>query len=183
MNRLTTARSAAAAALLTAMLILALITPAVAPAASDNTDSSFPLPDGTQLEVHTTANCVSAERQCYFTASANRRAGDRVEGFPAGLWARQTTTIRSSDRLNWLETQVVADNTRVYKAGGKREITTIYFGGGPPEKYRVTGTTQPTDFTTGQPMLDADYIVCAWIQVVYPGVNITSPETCAQTTF
>lgn len=152
-------------------------------AASDNADSSIPLPDGTLLEVHTTANCVVADEQCYFTSSANRRVGDRVEGFPDGLWARQNTTLRSSSRLNYLETQVVADNTKVFKAFNKREISTVYFGGGPPEKFRVTGKTQPTNAATGLPMLDGDYIVCSWIQVVYPGVNITSPETCAQTTF
>ena len=31
--------------------------------------------------------------------------------------------------------------------------------------------------------ITADYIVCAEIQVVYSGVNITSPSTCAQTKF
>jgi hypothetical protein len=82
-----------------------------------------------------------------------------------------------------LETQVVAPNTRVFKAGGKREITTIYFGGGPVEKYRVTGQIQPTSSVDGQPMLNADVIICAEIQVVYTGVNITSPSTCSQTTF
>lgn len=155
----------------------------VAQAASDSAHSSFPLPDGTQLEVHTTANCVLADKQCYFTAGANRRVGDSVEGFPEGLWARQTTTLRSTSKLYYLETQVVAPNTRVWKAGPKREITTVYLEGGPPDKFQVTGTTQPTNFQTGQPLLDGDYIVCAWIQVVYPGVNVTSPETCAWTTF
>jgi len=32
-------------------------------------------------------------------------------------------------------------------------------------------------------MLEADVIACSHIQVVYSGVNITSPDTCAQTTF
>jgi hypothetical protein len=32
-------------------------------------------------------------------------------------------------------------------------------------------------------MLTADVIACAHIQVVYAGVNITSPDACAQTTF
>ena len=133
--------------------------------------------------MHVTANCVSADKQCYFTVAANRLTDVGVEGFPGDLWARQTTTLRSSNRLNNLETQVVADNTRQYKEMGRREITTIYFGGGPPEKYQISGQTQPTDWQTGQPMLNADYIVCAEIQVVYSGVNITSPTTCAQTTF
>jgi hypothetical protein len=160
-----------------------LTVPGVARAATNNGDSSFPLPDGTQLEVHVTANCPLADKQCYFTTQADRRTDDGIEGFPNDLWARQTTTIRSSNRNNFLETQVVAANTRQFKTGNKREITTIYFGGGGPDKYQVSGQTQPTDFSSGQPMLNADYIVCAEIQVVYSGVNITSPSTCAQTTF
>ena len=85
--------------------------------------------------------------------------------------------------MNNLETQVVAANTRQFRKWGRREITTIYFGGGPPEKYMISEQTQPTDWQTGQPMLNADYIVCGEIQVVYSGMNITSPRTCAQTTF
>ena len=157
--------------------------PTVSSAASNAGDSSFPLPDGTLLEVHVTANCPLADKQCYFIVGADRRAGDEIDGFPGDLWARQTTTLRSSNRLNNLETQVVAADTRQFKEMGRREITTIYFGGGPPERYLITGQTQPTDWQTGLPMLNADYIVCAEIQVVYSGVNITSPSTCAQTTF
>jgi hypothetical protein len=82
-----------------------------------------------------------------------------------------------------LETQVVAENTRVFKSGGKREITTVFFGGGPPDKYFVSGQIQPTSWQTGLPLLNADVIACAEIQVVYSGVNISSPSTCAQTTF
>ena len=166
-----------------ALFVGGLCTPAVSSAASNNGDSSFPLPDGTLLEVHVTANCPLADKQCYFTVAADRREGDDIQGFPGDLWARQTTTLRSSNKLNNLETQVVAANTRQFKEMGKREITTIYFGGGPPEKYQISGQTQPTDWQTGLPMLNADYIVCAEIQVVYSGVNITSPSTCAQTTF
>ena len=165
------------------LLVVGSGMPAVSSAAANAGDSSFPLPDGTLLEVHVTANCPVADKQCYFTVAADRRSGDEIDGFPGDLWARQTTTLRSSNRLNNLETQVVAANTRQYKEMGRREITTIYFGGGPPGKYQITGQSQPTDWQTGQPMLNADYIVCAEIQVVYSGVNITSPTTCAQTTF
>jgi hypothetical protein len=164
-------------------MALVLWTPAVSSAASNNGDTSFPLPDGTNLEVHVTLNCPLPDRQCYFTTQAQRRRGDAVEGFPGDLWARQTTTLRSMNENNYLEAQVVAQNTRVFKAGGMREITTIYFGGGPPEKYFISGQIQPTNWQTGQPMLDADVIACAHIQVVYTGVNITSPDACAQTTF
>jgi hypothetical protein len=165
------------------LLVGGLIAPAVSSAASNAANTSIPLPDGSLLEMHVTANCPIADKQCYFTVAADRRTDVGVEGFPGDLWARQTTTLRSSNRLNNLETQVVADNTRQYKEMGRREITTIYFGGGPPERYQISGQTQPTDWQTGQPMLNADYIVCAEIQVVYSGVNITSPTACAQTTF
>jgi len=161
----------------------ALWMPAVSSAASNNGDTSFPLPDGTNLEVHVTLNCPLPDKQCYFTVQAQRRSGDAVEGFPGDLWARLTTTIRSMNEHNYLETQVVAENTRVFKAAATREITTIFFGGGPPEKYFISGQIQPTNWQTGQPMLEADVIACSHIQVVYAGVNITSPDTCAQTTF
>ena len=165
------------------VLVAAALSAPIASAAADKADTSFPLTDGTQLEMHTTVNCPLADKQCYFTTQAQRATGDGIEGFPGDLWARQTTTIRSSNRDAYMETQVVAQNTRVFKAGGKREITTIYFGGGGPEKYFLTGQIQPTDWNTGQSMLNADVLVCAEIQVVYSGVNITSPSTCAQTTF
>jgi hypothetical protein len=166
------------------ILLAALLSPsAVAAAAADKADTSFPVSDTDQLEMHTTVNCVLGDRQCYFTTQADLRTPEGITGFPNDLWARQTTTIRSSNQLNYLETQVVAANTRIYKAGAKREITTIYFGGGPVEKYQLSGQIQPTDWRTGQPMLDADVIVCAEIQVVYTGVNITSPSTCSQTRF
>jgi hypothetical protein len=41
-----------------------LASPATASAAANNGDSSFPLPDGTQLEMHVTANCGLAAKQC-----------------------------------------------------------------------------------------------------------------------
>jgi hypothetical protein len=40
-----------------------------------------------------------------------------------------------------------------------------------------------TDWQTLQPRTDVNVIVCTHIQVVYTGVNITSPATCAETTF
>jgi len=164
-------------------MAVALWMPAVSSAAADDDGRLFPLPDGTDLEMRVTLNCPLPDMQCYFTTQAQRRRGDAVEGFPSDLWARQTTTLRSMNELNYLETQVVAQNTRVFKAGGTREITTIYFGGGPPEKYFISGQIQPTHWQTGQPLLEADVIACAHIQVVYAGVNITSPDACAQTTF
>ena len=165
------------------LLAATLAMPAVSVAATDTGDSSFPLPDGTTLEVHVKIDCPLAEKQCHFTIAPNRRAGDEILGFPDDFYGRQTTTIRSSNQLNYLEAQVVAPNTRMYKEMGNRVMQTIFYGGGPPEKYVITGQIQPTDQQTGQPKLDADQIVCMQIQVVYSGVNITSPSTCAQTKF
>ena len=62
------------------------------------------------------------------------------------------------NEYNYLETCVVAQNTRVFKAGGTREITTIYFGGGPPDKYFISGQIHPPTWQTGQPLLEADVI-------------------------
>jgi len=165
-------------------LTLALITPAApASAAIDTAHVSFPVPGGS-VEVHTTANCVLAENQCHFTASANMLTPDGPTGFPPDLWARQTTTLRSMDRLNYLgDTHFVGENTRMFKSIGPIEFTTIYFGAGPVEKYRLSGTTRTVHWQTGQPKTDADYIVCSHIQVVYNGVNITTPDACAQTTY
>ncbi len=165
------------------LFVAALAQPAIGAAASDTANTSFPMGDGTQLETHTTANCVLADAQCYFTASANLMTPDGPTGFPDDLWARQTTTLRSMDRNNYLDSDFNAPNTRMFKSIGPVEFTTIYFGGGPVEKYRIVGNTRPTDWATGRPKTDADYIVCSTIQVVYGGHNITSPSTCSQTRF
>ncbi len=91
--------------------------------------------------------------------------------------------MRSSDRDVYLDSDFDAPNTRMFKSIGPVEFTTIYFGGGPVEKYQLHGNSRPVDWGTGQPRTDTDYIVCAHIQVVYAGVNLTSPDACAQTTF
>ncbi|MGZ8802910.1 MAG: hypothetical protein ACXWZL_09955 [Mycobacterium sp.] len=165
-------------------LALALVTPiAESSAALDTAVATIPVNPVDTLQVHTTADCVRAANQCYFTASANLLTPQGPIGFPNDLWARQTTTLRSMDRNVYLDSSFVAENTRMFKSIGPVEFTTIYFGGGPVEKYQLRGTTWPTDWATGQPKLDADYIVCSHIQVVYAGVNLTSPDACAQTTF
>jgi hypothetical protein len=56
-------------------------------------------------------------------------------------------------------------------------------GDGPPDKYQTVGRIDSTDGRTEQPRTDVNVIVCTHIQVVYNGVNVTSPSTCAQTTF
>ncbi len=167
-----------------AWLALTFVSPtAMSAAATDTADASIPVDAVTTLEMHTTANCVLAEKQCYFTAAANLRTPEGPIGFPNDLWARQTTTLRSSDRDVYLDSDFDAPNTRMFKSIGPVELTTIYFGGGPVEKYQIHGNSLTSSWVDGQPKTDADYIVCAHIQVVYAGVNLTSPDACAQTTF
>jgi len=165
-------------------LTLALVTPTtVSSAAVDTADASIPVDAVTALEMHVTANCIAAEVNCLFNTSANLRTPQGVTGFPGDLWARQTTTLRTMDRSVYLESDFDAPNTRMFKSLTSVEFTTIYFGGGPPEKFQFHGNSWPVDWRTGQPRTDTDYIVCSHIQVVYAGVNLTSPDACAQTTF
>ena len=165
-------------------LTLALATSAAtSSAALDTADASIPVDAVTTLEMHATANCVKAEHNCYFTAGANLRVPEGPIGFPNDLWARQTTTLRTSHRDVYVDSDFDAPNTRMFKSLTDVEFTTIYFGGGPVEKYQIHGNSWPVDWRTGLPRTDSDYIVCAHIQVVYAGVNLTSPDACAQTTF
>jgi hypothetical protein len=152
-------------------------------AASNTATTLFPLDGPNQLETHAFVNCFKGDGHCDFTVGADTRTPDGVTGFPPGLWARQTTEIRSSNRLAYLDAHASGQYERVHKAMGSDEITTVYFGEGPPDKYQTSGRIDSTDWQTGQPKTDVNVIVCTHIQVVYPGVNITSPATCAQTTF
>jgi hypothetical protein len=153
-------------------------------AAAGNTATTlFPLDGPNQLETHTVLDCYRADGHCDFTAGADMRTPDGVSGFPPSLWARQTTEIRSTNRLAYLDAHATSQFERVMKEGGSDVITTVYFGDGPPEKYQTTGVIDSTSWSTGQPMTNVNVIVCTHMQVVYTGVNITSPSTCAQTTF
>jgi hypothetical protein len=158
--------------------------PAQSVAATKTATTSIPIDGFTTLEMHTTANCVKAENQCYFDTAANLRGADGAFiPFPDDFYGRQNTTLRSSNRMVYLDSDFNAPNTRMMKSIGPVEFPTVYFGGGPPEKFMVHGNTHTVDWATGQPKTDADYIVCAFIQVVYGGVNLTSPTSCAQTTY
>ena len=42
------------------------------------------------------------------------------------------------------------------KSMGSDEITTVYFGEGPPDKYQTTGRVDSTDWSTGQPKTDVN---------------------------
>ncbi|RAV15139.1 hypothetical protein DQP55_07185 [Mycolicibacterium sp. GF69] len=172
-----------AATVAAALVTLAFVVPASAGAAVDTADSSIPVDPATNLEMHVTANCIAAEAKCLFNADANLRRGPDVLGFPGDLWARQTTTLRTMDRGVYINFNFDAPNTRSFKSLTDVEFATIYFGGGPPEKFQLRGIAWPVDQRTGAPRTDVPLIVCSHIQVVYAGVNITSPDACAQAAF
>ncbi|MCV7091918.1 MULTISPECIES: hypothetical protein [Mycobacterium] len=152
-------------------------------AATNTATTLFPLDGANQLETHAFLDCYKADGHCDFTVGADVRTPDGATGFPPGLWARQTTEARSPNRMAYLDAHANGQFERVNKALGSDEITTVYFGEGPPDKYQTTGRIDSADWSTGQPKTDVNVIVCTHIQVVYPGVNTTSPSTCAQTTF
>src|SRR6478752_9800802 len=191
MKRLATA---SAAALLTAVLVH----PASATAASNSAVTSIPVDPANTIEMHVTANCSSAENRCTFNTTADLLTPDGPAGFPGDTWARQTITLRSSDRNVWQEAGYSApsgtpradkganhDNvlSKMYKSLSDVEISVTTFGGGPIERFQVDGDSVPTDWSTGQSNTRATFIACSQIQVVYGGVNLTTPTACAQTTF
>jgi hypothetical protein len=191
MNRLT---APSAAALLTAVLVH----PASAMAASNTATTSIPVDPANSVEMHVTANCVQAEGRCVFNTTANLLTPDGPIGFPGDAWARQTITVRSTDRNVWQEAGYSApsgnprddkgenhDNvlSKMYRSLSDVEISITTFGGGPIERYQIDGDSVPTDWSTGQPNIRAPFIACSQIQVVYDGVNLTTPSACAQTTF
>ncbi|HET6733831.1 hypothetical protein [Mycobacterium sp.] len=172
------------AAISATWLTLALVTPMpMSSAAVDTGDASIPVDPVTTLEMHVTANCIAAEGNCLWNTAANLRTPEGVTGFPGDLYARQTTTVRTMDRSVWVESDFDAPNTRLFKAMTSVELSTVYFGGGPPEKFTLRGNTWPTDWRTGGRRTDVPLIVCSHIQVVYAGVNVTSPDACAQASF
>jgi hypothetical protein len=165
-------------------LALVFTPPPVSSAASNTATTLFPVDETTQLETYTLVDCHRATGSCDFTVGADLRTPDGVIGFPSDLWSRQSTEIRPTDRLAYLDVHAADPPwNRVMKEGGSDVITTIYMGDGPPDKYRTVGRIDSTDWRTGQPRTDEKVIICTHIQVVYTGVNLTSPSTCAQTTF
>ncbi|KUI05810.1 hypothetical protein [Mycobacterium sp. IS-3022] len=176
-------RCAGVLAVVSAMwLAVALLAP-TASAAVDTKVATIPVNAAQTLEMAATANCIKAEARCLVNTQANLRAPEGVIGFPGDLWARQTTTLRTMDRSVYINFSFKTPNTRSFKSLTDVEFTTIYFGGGPPEKYRFGEDVWPVDWRTGQPRTDVPLIVCSHIQVVYAGVNVTSPDACAQAAF
>jgi hypothetical protein len=185
------------ALMVTALAMAALVAPASATAATNTGLTSIPAPNGL-IEMHVTANCVQAEAKCYFNTTADLLAGGVPLGFPGETWSRQTITIRSSDRSVYQEASYSApsgnprelkganhDNvlSKMYKSIADVQVSVTSFGGGPLERYKVDGEALQLDWRTGQPTTTADFIACSQIQVVYSGVNLTTPTACAQTTF
>lgn len=181
-------------------LVLAamLAHPATAAAAADSGMSSLPIDPVTQVEMHVNTNCVAAEARCYFDTQANLMTPTGPTGFPGDFWARQTITLRSNDRNVWQEAEYSApagmpreskganhDNvlSRLLKNPSGVEISVTYFGGGGMERFRVDGSSVPTDWATGRPATASSFIVCSQIQVVYGGHNVTTRGACGQTTF
>ncbi|KWX66384.1 hypothetical protein [Mycobacterium sp. NAZ190054] len=194
MNRL----AAACAIALTAMLTAALAHPPAATAASNTAVSSIHVDPATQIQMHVTANCDAAQNRCFYNTSANLLTPGGPTGFPQDTWARQTITLRSNSQDVWQEAWYSApagmprelkganhDNvlSRMLKSLRDVEVSVTYFGGGPIERFTTDGDSVPTAWTTGQPAKGSEFIVCSQIQVVYGGVNLTTPSACAQTTF
>src|SRR6476469_2778704 len=149
MNRITAATAAA-------LLIAVLTQPALATAASNSATTSIPVDPATQIEMHVTANCM-ADR-CSFNTTANLLTPDGPTGFPGDTWARQTITVRSSDRNVWQEAGYSApsgtpradkganhDNvlSKMYKSLSDVEISVTTFGVDRSNAFRSTATRFP----------------------------------------
>lgn len=119
-----------------------LLPTGVCAAASNTATTLFPLDGPNQLETRVILNCFKADGHCDFTAGADMLTPDGVTGFPPGLWARQTTEIRSN-RLAYLDAHADGQYERVHKSMGSDEITTIYMGEGPRRSTRRTGASTP----------------------------------------
>jgi hypothetical protein len=174
--------------------LTALVSPAIAPAAQNSAFTAIPSPQGT-VEMHVTADCSSD--RCTFSTQANLLTPNGPIGFPGETWARQTITLRSTDRSVWQEAYYSApsgfplenkeanhDNvlSTAYKSLTDVTISVTYFGGGPLTRFAVDGNSVPTDWRSGRPT-PSNFVVCSVIQVVFGGVNLTTPTACAQTDF
>jgi hypothetical protein len=165
-------------------LSLALVTPIAPSTAAVNTaDASIPVNPAQSIEMHATANCIAAEGRCAFNTAANLRAPEGVIGFPGDTYGRQSTTLRTMDRTVYINFDYDLTNTRSFKSLTDVVFQTVFFGGGPPEKFTWRGNAFPVDSRTGQPRTDVPLIVCSHIQIVYAGVNLTTPDACAQASF
>jgi len=133
-----------------------------------------------------------------FRHTANLPTPEGPTGFPGDIWARQTITLRSNSRDAYQEAQFSAPSgnpretkgsnhenvlSKMYRAANNVEISITYFGGDPIERFKSDGESVPTDWVTGRPDTKSAFFACSQIQVVYGGVNLTTPTACAHTTF
>jgi hypothetical protein len=117
--------------------MLTLLPSPIASAASNAATTLFPLDGPNQLETHMFLNCFKADGHCDFIAGADMRTPDGVTGFPPSLWARQTTEIRSSNRMAYLDAHAAGQFERVQKAMGTDEMA----------RARPTSTRRPAAST------------------------------------
>lgn len=169
------------AAVSATLLALAVVNPTAVSVAAENTATrGIAINEFDTVQIHVTANCVKADNRCYFNTLADVLTPNGPTGFPPDFYAKQNTTIRSSNRLVYMDADFNAANTRILKSISDTEFATVYFAGNAPV---MRGSARTVDWSTGQPNTDADFIACAYIQVVYGGINLTTPTSCAQTTY
>lgn len=182
---------------LAAACSVAALNSPVASAGVNTATSSIPTPNGI-VEMHVTADCPGSDGRCFFRTQANLVTPQGPIGLPQDTWARQTITIRSTNTSVFQEAWYSApagmprelkganhDNvlSKAYKSVSDYQISVTYFGGGPLERFATDGDSVQTNWATGRPQLDAGFIVCSDIHVVFGGANIRTPAACAQTTF
>ena len=186
--------AASAAALLTAVLTH----PATATAASDSDTTSIPVDPANQIR--NAGQCRLRGRAEPVLLQHRRQPADarRTDRVPRRRVGAADHHAAQFGPLAWEEASYSApsgmpreikganhDNvlSKLFKSTTNVEISVTYFGGGPIERFRIDGDSAPIDWGTGQPRTQADFIACSQIQVVYGGVNLTTPTACAQTTF
>lgn len=182
---------------LAASAAAAALSSPTASAAVNTGMTSIPTPIGT-IEMHVTADCAGGEGRCFFRTQANMLSPTGPIGLPQETWARQTVTIRSTNRSVYQEAWYSAPAgmprelkganhnnvlSKAYKSISDYQVSVTYFGGGPMERFAVDGDSVQLDWATGRPNLDAGFVVCSDIHVVVGGTNVRTPAACAQTTF
>jgi len=182
----------------TTLAMAALMQPATASAASDTKTSSIAVDPATSIQMQVSANCDAGQNRCFFTTTASLLTPSGPTGFPGDTWARQTVTLRSSDRDVWQQAWYSAPSgnprelkganhqnvlSKMYRSLNDVELSITYFGGGDIARFTSDGDSVPTQWRNGLPATGADFIACSQIQVVYSGVNLTTPTACAQTRF
>ena len=162
-------------------LVAALVIPMAPASGAENTATKgIATNEFDTAQIHVTANCVKADNKCYFNTVADLLTPDGTTGFPPDFYGRQNTTIRSTNRLVYIDADFDAANTRMLKSISDTEFATVYFAGNAPV---MQGAARTVDWETGQPNTQAGFIACSFIQVVYGGINLTTPTACAQTTY